>query len=107
MMKYIKDYAIKFMLAGDTVPAGLYDIHHYFRVYDPIKFNFYKEEDDSLIATSQNFQYGSIITSGKTAKELEENIQDAILTSFEIPISYKKEAGVHKVGSREGEYVFA
>ena len=107
MMKYLKDYVIKFILAGDTVPAGLSEFHHYFRAYSPIKFNYHEQNDDSWVAVSKNYQYGKIVTSGSSMKELEQNIQDAILTSFEIPISYKKEAGIHKVGSRKGEYVFA
>ena len=40
-------------------------------------------------------------------KELDKNIKDAILTSFEIPSSYAKEAKIHRVGDGRKEYALA
>ena len=65
-----------------------------------------KIENDQHIAISTNFRYGSIVTSGKDVEELEKNIKDAILTSFDIPSSYAKEANILKVGQERG-YAFA
>ncbi len=88
--KRAKDYILKFISGKEFVPHGLVEINRYFRFYEPIEFE-YKQEGDITIAISQNFQHGSIITSGKNPKELDKNIRDAILTSFEIPSSYSKE----------------
>ena len=102
--KQAKDYAIK-ILRGKYVPEGLVELTKYFVHYDSIRFD-YKEDVDGWVAVSENFQYGSIVTSGKNKKELEKNIRDAILTSFDVPSAYMKEAGIHKVG--EGlEYAVA
>ena len=57
---------------------------------------------------STNFRFGSIITSGKTREELDENIKDAILTSFDVPSAYAKEAAVKSVGeASKGAYALA
>jgi len=85
--KQAKDYLLKAICGKDFVPQGLVEINRYFRIYGPIQFDF-KKEGDVTVGISQNFQYGSIITSGKNAVELDKNIKDAILTSFEIPSSY-------------------
>lgn len=102
--KQVKDYAIK-ALRGKYVPEGLVELTRYFVHYDSIRFD-YKKDADGWVAISKNFQYGSIVTSGKNKRELEKNITDAILTSFDVPSAYIKEAGIHKIG--EGlEYAVA
>ncbi|MFH1193391.1 MAG: hypothetical protein V1661_00180 [bacterium] len=106
IIKKTHDNFIKFLFGNTTVPRGLFELNQYFRSNDPINFE-HKKEGDLYIAISTNFRYGSIVTSGKNLKELEKNIKDAILTSFEIPSSYQKEAGVHKVGSSQEKYAFA
>lgn len=91
--KRAKDYILKLISGKDFFPHGLVEINRYFRLYGPIHFE-YKHENGIIIAISQNFRHGSIITSGKDEKELDKNIRDAILTSFEIPSSYFKEANI-------------
>ncbi len=59
------------------------------------------------VSVSTNFKYGSIIAHGKNDKELDNNIKDAILTSFEVPSSYKKEAAIMREGERRDSYVLA
>ena len=105
LSKQIKDRLIKILWNGKSVPNELFGLSQYFRNYGPIEFEF-KQENGEVIAISKNFNYGSIVTSGKDAKELEENIKDAILTSFDVPSSYMKEAGIHKL-DKEKSYVFA
>ena len=93
------------MLGKDAVPSGLSELNRYFRTYGPISFRNEIQEDGSIITISENFRYGSIVTSAKDQIELEKNVKDAILTAFEVPSSYAKEAGVHRVS--EQEYAFA
>lgn len=108
IMKQAKDQLIKLLLGKNTVPEGLFELQRYFRIYGPISF---KEEkgDGRIVAISTNFKYGSIITSGKNQAELEENIKDATLTSFEVPSSYAEEAGIklQKSGVKDKEYAVA
>jgi len=104
--KKTKDYVIKAILGNKVVPRGLFELNEYFRHYNRINFR-YEKKDDLIIALSTDFHYGSIITSGKNEKELDENIKDAILTSFEIPSSYAKEAKIRKVGDGRKEYALA
>jgi hypothetical protein len=104
--KQIKDYIIKFVLGKETVPRGLYESREYFRVYGAIQF-VYDRAGDCIIARSSNFQWGSIITEGRNERELDENVKDAILTAFEIPCSYKQEAGITKVGSLKNNKEYA
>lgn len=105
--KQIKDYVIKLTLGKAIVPRGLYDSSEYFRMYGAIRFEFDKTKD-CLIAKSSNFKWGTIITEGQDEKELDKNIEDAILTAFEIPSSYKKESGIARVGSvKNKEYAIA
>jgi len=99
-VKQIKDHLIKLLLGKSIVPRGLFELDQYFRLYGPIRFVHHKEKD-ATIAISQNFRYGSIVTSGKDEKELDANIKDAILTSFEVPSSYAKEAKIRKEGAEE------
>ena len=103
--KQLKDQCIKLLLGKDVVPSGLSELNNYFRVHGPIHFTCEKQEDGSLVAVSNDFLYGSIITHAKDSSELEEKVKDAVLTAFEVPSSYAKEANVHRVG--EGGYAFA
>ena len=105
LYKQAKDQFIRFFLGKDAVPSGLAELNHYFRVYKQINFRHEQQEDGSLVAISENFHFGSIITAAKKPEELDENVKDAILTAFEVPSSYAKEAGIHRVG--EKEYAFA
>ncbi|MCK5122785.1 MAG: hypothetical protein KAQ87_01385 [Candidatus Pacebacteria bacterium] len=105
LSKQIKDRLIKILWNGKSVPNELFELSQYFRNYGPIEFEF-KQEDGKVIAISKNFNHGSIVTSGKDTEELEENIKDAILTSFDVPSSYTKEAGIHKL-DKEKSSVFA
>jgi len=52
-----------------------------------------------IVAVSENFRYGSIVTFAEDEKRLDDKIKDAILTSFGIPSSYAKEAGIHREGA--------
>lgn len=105
IVKQTRDQLIKAILGKASVPRGLAELHQYFRMNDPIEFRYEQQEDKSLVAISQNFRYGSIVTHARSKAELDENVKDAILTAFEIPSSYAKEAGVHQV--QEKEYAFA
>lgn len=96
--KIAKDHLVRLLLGKDSVPEGLVELNRYFRINDPIHFE-YHQEDDVIVAVSSNFRYGSIVTHGRDMEELDRNIKDAILTSFEVPSSYAKEAGI----KREGE----
>ncbi|MCD4705099.1 hypothetical protein K8R66_03405, partial [bacterium] len=87
-------------------PVGLVELNQYFRLNDPISFS-YKKEEGEIIAVSTNFRYGSIITSARNFKELDKNIKDAILTSFEIPSSYYQEAKIYNVDNKKEEYALA
>lgn len=100
----MKDTAIKFLIGKSAVPRGLVDLHQYFSHNDPINFRYEESQDGYIVAVSTNFRHGSIITSGKDQDELEKNIKDAILTSFDVPSSYADEAGVRRVGESRGEY---
>lgn len=105
LYKEAKDKIIKLMLGKASVPGGLADLHHYFRMYGAINFRTEIQEDGSIVAISEDFRYGSIVTHARDADALSEKIKDAILTAFEVPSSYSKEAAIHRVG--EQEYAFA
>ncbi len=90
--KQAKDHLIRFLLGKNSVPAGLAELHQYFRSYGPINFRQEPQDDGSLVAVSENFRCGSIVTHASTLPALDENIKDAILTAFEVPSSYAKEA---------------
>ena len=105
-LKKIKDYTIKVLLGNDSVPRGLFELNQYFRLHDPINFK-YKKEGNTIVAISTNFRCGSIITSGRNDQELDRNIKDAILTSFEIPSPCVKEAKIYRVGNKKEEYALA
>lgn len=107
-MKIIKDHITKALYPKGMVPRELVDLHSYFRTYKTIRFDFTSSEDGNIVAVSRDFVFGSIVTSGKTQQELEENIKDAILTSFELPSAYAKEADIRKEGTAsEGAYALA
>lgn len=104
ILKQIKDYFKKHYWYGETVPVELFELSQYFRHNEPIKFSCEKK-DKMYIAVSQNFRYGTIITSAESPDQLNEKIKDAILTAFEVPSSYAKEANIKNV--REEQYAFA
>ncbi|MFA6430018.1 MAG: hypothetical protein WCV84_06030 [Patescibacteria group bacterium] len=79
------------------MPSGLVELQKYFRNFGPITFSHHRE-DGMLVAVSQNFRYGSIVTFAENDRELDKKIQDAILTSFGIPSSYAKEAAIRREG---------
>lgn len=87
LTKKVKDQLIRLLLGRSAVPRGLFELGEYFRLYGPIEFHYEKGEDGNVVAVSNNFRYGSIVTSGRSAEELDKNIKDAILTSFEVPSS--------------------
>lgn len=106
--KRIKDHAVKVLLGSDAVPRGLLELHEYFRQYGPIAFQHAPGDEGRIIATSTNFRLGLIVTSGRPGGELEQNVIDAILTSFGVPSSYEKEAKIHRVEtSGHEEYALA
>lgn len=103
--KITKDYLLKILGGGKFVPYGLFDASEYFRHNGNIQFD-YKKTDSGYVAISSNFRYGSIVTHGNDIEELENNIKDAILTSFDVPSSYSKKLNIHKV-SEENKYALA
>ena len=106
LYKRAKDRIVRFMLGKTAAPPGLVGLNHYFRIYGPIHFRSEKQEDGSIVAFSEDFKCGSIITHADQHEELDEKVKDAILTAFEVPSSYASEAGVHRVVD-EKEYAFA
>jgi hypothetical protein len=106
IIKQLKDQIAKTISGTEYVPRGLFELSQYFRLNDAIKFDFHKEED-RIVAVSKNFRFGSIVTSGKNKKELDENIKDAILTAFDLSSAYKKEANIHNKSSKQQEYALA
>ena len=104
ILKVAKDYIIKGFSGKAFVPRGLLDLSDYFRHNGSMHFS-YESKDDVIIARSIDFRFGTIITSGKTRDEVDRNIKDAILTAFEVPSSYAKEARI--VNAKEREYALA
>ena len=105
--KVIKDYIVKKLRFGNSVPRELFELSDYFRHFNSISFEYKKGDDGRLIAVSSNFRYGSIVASGKDIEDLEKNVKDAILTAFDVPSVYNKEANVKKVSKASKEYAFA
>jgi len=103
--KRFRDHILKAFYGKGFVPNGLVEINRYFRFHGPITFDF-KHEDGRIIGISTNFKYGSIVTHGKDLVELDKNIKDAILTSFEIPSSYSKEAAIKNMNEHR-QYAIA
>lgn len=106
ILKQTKDQLIKLFWGNKIVPRGLFELNQYFRLNEPINFKFEKS-NGMIIAISNNFRYGSIVTSGKDEQELDKNIKDAILTSFEIPSSYAEEAKIYRLGEKLEQYAIA
>lgn len=110
LVKQAKDYIRKYFISAlnghSYVPKELVDMVKYFKNYGAINFDF-KKEDDCIVAISNNFIYGSIVTSGKNEEELDKNIKDAILTSFDIPSSYAKEADIKNNKELKSAYAAA
>ena len=104
-IKKVKDNLFKLFYSNNFIPRELYELSDYFRYNDPIYFDI-KKEEGLFIAISKNFRYGSIITEANNSKELNDKIKDAILTSFEIPSSYEKEANIKNI-KENSEYAFA
>ena len=107
LTKKAKDQLIKALFGKASVPRGLFEISQYFKNYGVINFKYEKGENGEIIAISTNFRYGSIITSGTDKYQLDKNIKDAILTSFDIPSSFAKEASIQKIGDKKGKYALA
>lgn len=105
IFKVLKDQIHKALLGKNSVPRELFDLAQYFVLHGPIHFEF-KQEGDVIVAVSTNYRLGSIVTSGKTREELDQNIRDAILTSFDVPSAYAPEANVHAVGDA-GAHAYA
>src|SRR3989344_5627669 len=99
ILKVTRDYLIKGLSGKEFVPRGLAELYDYFRHNKVINFSFEKKSD-VIIARSTDFRFGAIVTSGRTMEEVDRNIKDAILTSFEIPSSYAKEAKIVSVRER-------
>jgi hypothetical protein len=106
LLKVTKDRIVKAALGKGTVPSGLVELNKYFRHFGPINFEEHKE-GGLIISVSTNFKYGSIVAHGKDREELDANVEDAILASFEIPSSYKHEASLVKVGDKQEAYALA
>lgn len=106
LIKVVKDRVVKMMFGSSMVPSGLVELNKYFRHYGPINFK-HHNEDGMKVSVSTNFKYGSIVAHGKNDQELDKNIKDAILTSFEVPSSYKKEAAIVRGSERRNSYVLA
>lgn len=104
--KRIKDQLIKALYGKESVPKGLFDLHEYFRLYKQINFDNYKE-NGVIVAVSNDFKQGSIVTSGLNQEELDKNIKDAILTAFSVPSSYVGNAGIIRVGENQKAYALA
>lgn len=99
VVKSLRDRLLKVYLTSlKTVPAGLHELDKYFRRNGAINFSYHRE-DNMIVAVSENFRYGSIVTFGKDEQELDQKIKDAILTSFGVPSSYAEEAGIHREGA--------
>ncbi|MFA6215510.1 MAG: hypothetical protein WC768_03005 [Patescibacteria group bacterium] len=105
IIKKSKDLILK-CFCGELIPRSLLDLSEYFRNYGSINFE-YKKSDNSIVAISTNFKFGSIVTSGKNYKELDKKIKDAILTSFEVPSSYAQEAKIQRTDETQKQYALA
>lgn len=93
IFKTVKDNISKFLMNKNYIPKEIFDMKDYFRCNGPINFEI-KKENNLFIAISKDFRCGSIVTEANTIEDLDKNIKDAILTSFDIPSSYAKEANI-------------
>lgn len=105
-LKVVKDYLNKLLQGPNVIPKGMFDMSEYFRHNGPINFEF-KKENGLIIALSTNFREGTIIAQGATPQEVDSNIKDAILTSFEVPSAYVKKNSIHRVGEQQSTYALA
>ena len=103
-IKVIKDAAVRSLLGNDL--SGVNELREYLRDHGAIHFERVNLPDGTILAKSTNFRCGSIITSGKNEAELDSNIKDAILTSFDIPSVYLAETHLQRIGQSE-EYALA
>ena len=103
--KQAKDLLIKVLLGKEFVPSGLAELNYYFRSFGPIGFRREMQEDGSIVMISEDFRYGSIVTHVKDESELDEKVVDAILTAFEVPSSFAKQADLKRIGKEA--YAFA
>lgn len=111
-VKFTRDSLRKRLLdGGNVVPRELFDMQEYFKINGAIEFSYHKEKEDNdsevIVAVSKNFRFGSIVSCGKNEKELDKNIRDAILTAFDIPSSYAKEANIVNINSTQRRYATA
>lgn len=106
MLKNIKDSLIKYLAGSDFLPEEVFDASEYFRHFRAINFEF-KKDDGLFIATSTNFQWGTVIASGKTLKELDRNIKDAILTAFSVPSAYADKLKIQNIDESQKKYALA
>jgi hypothetical protein len=105
-LRRAKNRFIRLLSSEDSVPRGLFELSEYFRNNGPINFEHHVKNGE-IISVSTNFRCGSIITSASSEKELDKNIRDAILTTFDVPSSYAKEAGVTRVSKESKKYALA
>lgn len=101
--KFLKDSATK-LFSGNRLPPGVLELRRYFAVYKEINFVKEVQPDGTIVAVSTDFHQGGIVTSGKDEEQLKENIEDAILTAFDVPGVYAKEAGIRQVGKHKLRY---
>ncbi len=106
ILKVLRDQVVKAFYGNSYVPKGLWELENYFRQYDGIEFRFEKT-DEGFVAVSENFRFGSIITSGKNQEDLDQKVKDAILTSFSIPSSFAKKVKIFREGERRERYALA
>lgn len=106
MIKHLKDTLIKYFSGSDLLPLEVFEASEYFRHFGSINFEF-KKEGELIIATSTNFKWGTIVTSGGNNRELDRNIRDAILTSFSVPSAYIDKLQIRKVDERQPKYALA
>lgn len=106
LSKIFIDSLTKLVRGPECVPRGVADFQRYFRYYKKIEFRV-TSEDGVFIAESVDFKYGAIVTSGATKQELDNNIEDAILTAFEIPSVYAHEVPLTKMQGGRLEYAAA
>ncbi|MDO8686870.1 MAG: hypothetical protein Q7K11_01520 [Candidatus Berkelbacteria bacterium] len=105
-LKYIKDTLIKYLSGSRFLPEEVLTASEYFRHFNAINFDI-KKDDGLFIATSTNFQWGTIATSGHSVRELDRNIKDAILTAFSVPSTYADKLKIHNVDERQKKYALA
>ncbi|MFH1146046.1 MAG: hypothetical protein V1707_03745 [bacterium] len=94
------------IVGGQYGCRAVRELRQYFTAYGPIEFTI-NQEEGRLVAVSSNFRHGSIVTHGSTSQELDQNIEDAILTAFDVPAVYKHQARPRRLNSGEPRYAVA